>query len=146
LFISSLFGQIEIKICDGYVNGKWSSNVNRKGPRVYTLKLNKNAQTLVKLEGTLGNEGDSFHKEGHHRVTWTTKEKYYWSNGLATDEFKVVNPASYSSKGKVYTMFGPLPEMRGKTVVITANYLRWRKGQYGELGDKWTDSIIVHLK
>ena len=35
--------------------------------------------------------------------------------------------------GKVYTMFGPLPEMKGSTVVITATY-----GSY-------TDSIIIHL-
>ena len=53
---------------------------------------------------------------------------------MATDEFKVVNPVSYSKNGKVYTMFGPLPEMKGKTVVVTATY-----------GD-YTDSIIFKLK
>jgi len=120
LFISSLFGQIDIKISDGY-------KVN-KGISGYTVRLNNSRQTLIKLEGTIPE------KSGYHRVTWKTTNKYFWSSGIATDEFKVVNPVSYSKNGKVYTMFGPLPEMKGKTVVVTATY-----------GD-YTDSIIFKLK
>jgi len=120
LFISNLFGQIDIKVSDGY-------KVSR-GISGYTVKLNPNRQTLIKLEGTIPE------KSGYHRVTWKTTNKFYWGNGTATDEFKVVNPASYSKNGKVYTMFGPLPEMKGKTVVVTATY-----------GD-YTDSIIFKLK
>ena len=108
LFISSLFGQIDIKVSDGY-------KVN-KGIGGYTVRLNNSRQTLIKLEGTIPE------KSGYHRVTWKTTNKFYWSNGRATDEFKVVNPVSYSKNGKVYTMFGPLPEMKGKTVVVTATY------------------------
>ena len=108
LFISSLFGQIDIKVSDGY-------KVN-KGIGGYTVRLNNSRQTLLKLEGTIPE------KSGYHRVTWKTTNKFYWSNGRATDEFKVVNPVSYSKNGKVYTMFGPLPEMKGKTVVVTATY------------------------
>jgi hypothetical protein len=120
LFISSLFGQIDIKVVDGY-------NVS-KGIGGYTVNLNPNSQTLIKLEGTIPE------KSGYHRVTWKTTNKFYWSNGRATDEFKVVNPVSYSKNGKVYTMFGPLPEMKGKTVVVTAIY-----------GD-YTDTITFKLK
>ena len=120
LFISSLFGQIDIKVSDGY-------KVSR-GIGGYTVNLNPNRQTLIKLEGTIPE------KSGYHRVTWKTTNKYLWSNGIATDEFKVVNPASYSKNGKVYTMFGPLPEMKGKTVVVTATY-----------GD-YTDTITFKLK
>jgi len=120
LFISSLFGQIDIKVSDGY-------KVN-KGIGGYTVRLNNSRQTLLKLEGTIPE------KSGYHRVTWKTTNKFYWSNGRATDEFKVVNPVSYSKNGKVYTMFGPLPEMKGKTVVVTATY-----------GD-YTDTIIFKLK
>jgi len=127
LFISSLFGQIEIKVVDGYVNGKYSSNVS-KGIGGYTVNLSSNSQTIIKLEGTIPET------KGYHRVTWKTTNKYYWGNGIVTDEFKVVNPASYSKGGKVYTMFGPLPEMKGKTVVVTATY-----------GD-YTDSITFKLK
>ena len=120
LFISSLFGQIDIKVSDGY-------KVN-KGIGGYTVRLNNSRQTLLKLEGTIPE------KSGYHRVTWKTTNKFYWSNGRATDEFKVGNPVSYSKNGKVYTMFGPLPEMKGKTVVVTATY-----------GD-YTDTITFKLK
>ena len=120
LFISSLFGQIDIKVSNGY---KVSRSISG-----YTVKLNPNRQTLIKLEGTIPE------KSGYHRVTWKTTNKFYWGNGTATDEFKVVNPASYSKNGKVYTMFGPLPEMKGKTVVVTATY-----------GD-YTDNITFKLK
>lgn len=120
LFISSLFGQIDIKVSDGY-------KVN-KGIGGYSVRLNNSRQTLIKLEGTIPE------KSGYHRVTWKTTNKFYWSNGTATDEFKVVNPVSYSKNGKVYTMFGPLPEMKGKTVVVTATY-----------GD-YTDTITFKLK
>ena len=120
LFISSLFGQIDIKVSDGY-------KVN-KGIGGYSVRLNNSSQTLIRLEGTIPE------KSGYHRVTWKTTNKFYWSNGRATDEFKVVNPVSYSKNGKVYTMFGPLPEMKGKTVVVTATY-----------GD-YTDTITFKLK
>ena len=120
LFISSLFGQIKIKVSDGYKVSK--------GIGGYTVNLNPNSQTLIKLEGTIPE------KSGYHRVTWKTTNKFYWGNGMATDVFKVVNPVSYSKNGKVYTMFGPLPEMKGKTVVVTATY-----------GD-YTDTITFKLK
>ena len=120
LFISSLFGQIDIKVSGGY-------DV-KKSVGGYTVNLNSNSQTLIRLEGTIPE------KSGYHRVTWKTTNKFYWGNGIVTDEFKVVNPVSYSKNGKVYTMFGPLPEMKGKTVVVTATY-----GNY-------TDTIIFKLK
>ena len=128
LFISSLFGQIEIKVVDGYLDGQYSSIVSKGFGGSYTVKMNSKRQTLIRLEGTIPE------KSGYHRVTWKTTNKFYWSNGIATDEFKVVNPASYSKGGKVYTMFGPLPEMKGKTVVVTATY-----------GD-YTDTITFKLK
>jgi hypothetical protein len=121
VFVSTLFGQIDIKPVDLY-------KLKKKIGNTYVVKLNGKIQTLIRLEGTIPE------KSGYHRVTWKTTEKYFWSNGTATDEFKVVNPASYSKNGKVYTMFGPLPEMKGKTVVVTATY-----------GD-YTDSIIFKLK
>ena len=120
LFISSLFGQIDIKVSDGY-------KVN-KGIGGYSVRLNNSRQTLLKLEGTIPEKG------GYHRVTWKTTNKFYWGNGIATDEFKVVNPVSYSKNGKVYTMVGVFPEMKGKTIVITATY-----------GD-YTDTITFKLK
>jgi len=121
VFVSTLFGQIEIKPVDLY-------KLKKRVGNTYIVKLDSKSQTLIRLEGTIPE------KSGYHRVTWKTTEKYFWSNGIATDEFKVVNPASYSKDGKVYTMFGPLPEMKGKTVVVTATY-----GEY-------TDTINFKLK
>ena len=122
LFISSLFGQIDIDV----------SNSNRYGIKKsgggYTIELSPNSQTLIKLEGTIPETS------GYHKVTWKTVDKYFWGNGIISDVFPVVNPASYSKGGKVYTMFGPLPEMKGKTVVVTATY-----------GD-YTDTITFKLK
>ena len=93
----------------------------------YHLDISDKQQTIIRLEGIIDQ------KEGYHRVAWKTDKTYLWSNGMVTDEFKVVNPASYSKNGKVYTMFGPLPEMKGSSVLITATY-----GPY-------TDSIIINL-
>ena len=70
---------------------------------------------------------------GYQRVVWKTDRKYWWSNGFAKDEFKVVNPYTYSSNGRVNTMFGPLPEMKGKTVAITASYGRHKDKIYIKL-------------
>ena len=120
LFISSLFGQIDIKVSDGYKV--------KKGIGGYTVRLNNSRQTLLKLEGTIPE------KSGYHRVTWKTDKKFFWSNGIATDEVKVVNPVSYSKNGMVYTMVGVFPEMKGKTIVITATY-----------GD-YTDKMTLRLK
>jgi len=111
---------IDIKVHDFYnlrpdVNGD------------YHVQLSTSNQTLIRLEGTIPS------KQGHHRVTWNTDKTYMWSNGMVTDVFKVVNPASYSKEGKVYTMFGPLPEMKGSSVLITATF-----GSH-------TDSMIIHL-
>jgi|TARA_B100001094_G_scaffold168583_1_gene163028 hypothetical protein len=108
LFVSSLLGQIDIKPMKGYgVKG---------GVGGYSVRVSPTRQTLIKLEGTIPE------KKGYHRVTWKTKKTFYWSNGIATDVYPAVNPASYSKNGKVYTMVGLMPEMIGKTIKIVATY------------------------
>tara|TARA_B100000073_G_C23659755_1_gene544060 strand:- start:676 stop:1059 length:384 start_codon:yes stop_codon:yes gene_type:complete len=120
LFIGFLFGQIEIEPV-GYRCKKIDDNT-------YELRLNNSRQTLVRLRGKVNDGGE------YKRVVWRTDQKYWWSNGMATDEFKVVNPYTYSKNGKVNTMFGPLPEMKGKTVGITASY------------EGGSDKIYIRLK
>jgi hypothetical protein len=120
LFIGFLFGQIEIEPV-GFRCKKVSDNT-------YELRLNNSRQTLVRLHGKIKDDGE------YKRVVWRTDQKYWWSNGMATDEFKVVNPYTYSKNGKVNTMFGPLPEMKGKTVGITASY------------EGGSDKIYIRLK
>ena len=131
------FRNAEIVSSDGEIDNKTVPPIKIKVDDFYGLKpdengdyhltLNESRQTIIKLEGTIDR------KEGYHRVTWKTDKTYKWSNGTVTDEFKVVNPASYSKDGKVYTMFGPLPEMKESSVLVTATY-----GPY-------EDSIIIHL-
>ena len=116
---SSLLSQIEIEPVGLY-------NLKKVGRKTYVLKLNNSSQTLVRLTGRIQDGG-------YQKVMWKTDKKYWWSNGFAKDEFKVVNPATYSNNGVVNTMFGPLPEMKGKTVAITASYGRHKDKIYIKL-------------
>ena len=119
LLVATLNGQIKIKPVDSY-------RLKKVGRNTYVLKLNNSRQTLVRLTGQVEDGG-------YQKVMWKTDKKYWWSNGFAKDEFKVVNPATYSSNGVVNTMFGPLPEMKGKTVAITASYGRHKDKIYIKL-------------
>ena len=56
------------------------------------------------------------------RVTWNTKEKFYWGDGLRKDIYPVVNPASYTKNGVGYSMVGLMPEMKGRTITIYGYY------------------------
>jgi len=116
---NSLLSQIEIEPVGLY-------NLKKVGRKTYVLKLNSSSQTLVRLTGRVEDGG-------YQKVMWKTDKKYWWSNGFARDEFKVVNPATYSNNGVVNTMFGPLPEMKGKTVAITASYGRHKDKIYIKL-------------
>ena len=121
LTISALYSQIEIEPVSSY-------GLKKVGKKTYVLKLNGSRQTLVRLTGKIEDGG-------YQRVVWKTDRKYWWSNGFAKDEFKVVNPYTYSKhNGEVNTMFGPLPEMKGKTVAITASY------------DGGSDKIYIKLR
>ena len=119
LLVATLNGQIKIKPVDSY-------GLKKVGRNTYVLKLNNSRQTLVRLTGKVEDGG-------YQKVMWKTDKKYWWSNGFAKDEFKVVNPATYSNNGVVNTMFGPLPEMKGKAVAITASYGRHKDKIYIKL-------------
>ena len=119
LLVATLNGQIKIKPVDSY-------GLKKVGRNTYVLKLNNSRQTLVRLTGQVEDGG-------YQKVMWKTDKKYWWSNGFTKDEFKVVNPATYSNNGRVNTMFGPLPEMKGKTVAITASYGRHKDKIYIKL-------------
>ena len=119
-FVNVLFAQIKIEPHERY-------NLKKVGDKTYELVLNDIKQTLVRLTGEVeSNE--------HERVVWSTEKTFKWGNGIVSDEFKVVNPYTYSNNGVVNTMFGPLPEMKGRTVKITAKY------------KEFTDTIFIKLK
>ena len=92
----------------------------------YAVKVGK-AQTILKMKATT----NSPYTE---RITWKTKNKFYWGDGLRTDVYPVVNPASYTKDGVGYSMVGLMPEMKGKTITI-----------YGHYYDK-VDSVKINLE
>ena len=80
----------------------------------YIVKVGK-AQTILKMQATT----NSPYTE---RITWKTKNEFYWSDGMRTDTYTVVNPASYTKDGVGYSMVGLMPEMKGKTITIYGFY------------------------
>ena len=80
----------------------------------YIVKVGK-AQTIFKMKATT----NSPYTE---RITWKTKNEFYWSDGMRTDTYPVVNPASYTKDGVGYSMVGLMPEMKGKTITIYGFY------------------------
>jgi|TARA_R110001592_G_scaffold37644_3_gene125374 hypothetical protein len=130
LLVGALNAQIKIKPVDMY-------GLKKIGRNTYELKLKEKAQTLIRLTGILEDKG-------YQKVLWKTDKKFFWTNGFATDFFNVVNPYTYSKPqgngGVVNTMFGPLPEMRGQTIVITATYDKpWSHSKH-------SDKIYIKLR
>ena len=82
---------------------------------VYHIHISGDKQFIFKMKGITGSNKTE-------KITWRTKNKYSWSNGMATDFYPVVNPASYTKDGVGYSMVGFMPEMKGKMVVIYGTY------------------------
>ena len=80
----------------------------------YIVKVGK-AQTIFKMKATTNSPFTE-------RITWKTKNEFYWSDGMRTDTYPVVNPASYTKDGVGYSMVGLMPEMKGKTITIYGFY------------------------
>ena len=80
----------------------------------YIVKVGK-AQTIFKMKAIT----NSPYTE---RITWKTKNEFYWSDGMRTDTYPVVNPASYTKDGVGYSMVGLMPEMKGNTITIYGFY------------------------
>ena len=97
-------------------------SIDEKG--VYHITIDDKQQSIFKMKGITGTNETK-------KLTWRTKEKYYWSDGIRTDIYPVVNPSSYTKDGVGYSMVGFLPEMKGKMIIIYGTY-------YNE-----TDSIRV---
>ena len=70
----------------------------------YAVKVGK-AQTILKMKATTNSPPTE-------RITWKTKNKFYWGDGMRTDTYPAVNPASYTKDGLVYSMVGLMPEMK----------------------------------
>ena len=82
---------------------------------VYHITIDDKQQSIFKLKGITGSNKTE-------RITWRTKNKFYWSDSIRTDFYPVVNPSSYTKDGIGYSMVGFMPEMKGKMVVIYGTY------------------------
>ena len=124
LFQTLLFGQDTKSFSIEMLNERdYPMSIDEEG--VYHITIDNKTQSIFKMKGITNDN------EGYHKITWKTKNKYSWSDGMATDYYPVVNPASYTKDGVGYTMVGFMPEMKGKMIVIYGTY-------YNE-----TDSIRV---
>ena len=82
---------------------------------VYHITIDDKQQSIFKMKGITGSNKTE-------KIAWRTKKKYQWINGIKTDFYPVVNPASYTKDGFGYSMVGFMPEMKGKMVVIYGTY------------------------
>lgn len=108
----------------GLALGQISFDIELLNERGYPMKIDESGIYNVMIEG----EQAIFKIQGltnsmkTERLTWKTKDEYYWSDGLRTDTYPVVNPSSYTKDGVGYSMVGLMPEMKGKTVTIYGYY------------------------
>ena len=93
----------------------------------YIVEISPSYQSIFKVKGITGSSNTE-------RITWNTKNDYWWSNGLVVDEYWIVNPASYTKDGVGYSMVGLMPELKDKSIIIYGHYY------------SITDSIIIHIK
>ena len=93
----------------------------------YELTLSNYGQTLTRLSVEC--------EETNSIVHWTTSAVYSHNHMGETFNTKMINGKSYSSSsGYAYTMFGPMPSMKGETVSVSVS------------GDCGSDTIYITLK
>jgi hypothetical protein len=92
---------------------KFPSAIDTNG--VYHITISGKQQSIFKMKGVTGSNMTE-------KITWKVKDKLYWSDGIRTDFYPVINPSSYTKNGVGYSMVGFLPEMKGKLVVIYGTY------------------------
>ncbi len=86
--------------------------INKSGE--YNIKAGKSMR-ILKMKGVTNSSKIE-------RIDWKTKNSFYWSDRLRTDNYPVVSPSSYTRNGVGYSMVGLLPEMKGTMVTIYGIY------------------------
>ena len=86
--------------------------INKVGE--YNIKAGKSMR-ILKMKGVTNSSKIE-------RIDWKTKNSFYWSDRLRTDNYPVVSPSSYTRNGVGYSMVGLLPEMKGTMVTIYGIY------------------------
>jgi len=114
LFTTLLFGQDTKSISIEMLNERnFPMSIDTNG--VYHITIGDKQQSIFKMKGITGSNKTE-------KITWRTKNKFYWSDSIRTDFYPVVNPSSYTKDGIGYSMVGFMPEMKGKMVVIYGTY------------------------
>ena len=126
LFIGLAWGQTTKSFSIELLNERnFASAIDTNG--VYHITISGKKQSIFKMKGVTGSNMTE-------KITWKVKDKLYWSDGIRTDFYPVINPSSYTKNGVGYSMVGFLPEMKGKLVVIYGTY------------NNQTDSVRVMLE
>ncbi len=86
--------------------------INKAGE--YNIKAG-NSMRILKMKGVTNSSKIE-------RIDWETKNSFYWSNRLRTDNYPVVSPSCYTRDGVGYSMVGLLPDMKGTMVTIYGIY------------------------
>ena len=86
--------------------------INKAGE--YNIKTGKSMR-ILKMKGVTNSSKIE-------RIDWKTKNSFYWSDRVRTDNYPVVSPSSYTRNGVGYSMVGLLPEMQGTMVTIYGIY------------------------
>ena len=114
LFIGLAWGQTNKSFSIELLNERnFPSAIDTNG--VYHITISGKQQSIFKMKGVTGSNMTE-------KITWKVKDKLYWSDGIRTDYYPVINPSSYTKNGVGYSMVGFLPEMKGKLVVIYGTY------------------------
>jgi hypothetical protein len=114
LFIGLAWGQTTKSFSIELLNERnFPSAIDTNG--VYHITISGKQQSIFKMKGVTGSNMTE-------KITWKVKDKLYWSDGIRTDYYPVINPSSYTKNGVGYSMVGFLPEMKGKLVVIYGTY------------------------
>jgi hypothetical protein len=114
LFIGLAWGQTTKSFSIELLNERnFPSAIDTNG--VYHITISGKQQSIFKMKGVTGSNMTE-------KITWKVKDKLYWSDGIRTDFYPVINPSSYTKNGVGYSMVGFLPEMKGKLVVIYGTY------------------------
>ena len=108
---------ISLTLLIGLAWGQNTFYIELLNERDYPMFINKAGESMriLKMKGVTNSSKIE-------RIDWKTKNSFYWSDRLRTDNYPVVSPSSYTRNGVGYSMVGLLPEMKGTIVTIYGIY------------------------
>ena len=108
----------------GFASGQNTFSIELLNERDYPMFINKvgeynikagKSMRILKMKGVTNSSKIE-------RIDWETKNSFYWSDRLRTDNYPVVSPSCYTRDGVGYSMVGLLPEMKGTMVTVYGIY------------------------